>query len=379
MIKYNIIEPYYKSREDVFNQISSFPGEPEMTVEQSGILCGLLRKKKPHRIVEVGVAGGGTTAIIISCVEEMGYKCDIYSVDYSTRFYRDKSKISGFLGQEALDVIKPQNIKHRFLLGKIAADWVDELQLRDIDCLILDTMHTLPGEVLDFISLLPYLSEDALVILHDTAFNLVSRERFGFATPLLFSSVTAEKYISINDKTDTIYPNIAAFEINSDTRTNIEQLLLSLVATWKYIPDDDQLRAYKRILEKNYDKEFCDHFDIILHAQKTNVVSRGSKYRFPFGSVRRNEKVIIWGAGMVGKEYYHQAVCSGWSDIVAWVDKQYSELNIPEVGNPYQIRDLNFDYIIVAVEKEIVVDQIKKEIMNMGIEKEKVIWVNPCS
>ncbi len=35
--------------------------------------------------------------------------------------------------------------------------------------MIIDTMHMLPGEVLDFLSLLSWLGERAVVVLHDIA------------------------------------------------------------------------------------------------------------------------------------------------------------------------------------------------------------------
>lgn len=32
----------------------------EITTAEHGFICGLLKKYQPHKIVEVGVAGGGT-------------------------------------------------------------------------------------------------------------------------------------------------------------------------------------------------------------------------------------------------------------------------------------------------------------------------------
>ena len=48
----------------------------------------------------------------------------------------------------------------------INPDVIDEIG-SDIDFLILDTLHIVPGEILDFLVCLPYLTKDAIVVLHD--------------------------------------------------------------------------------------------------------------------------------------------------------------------------------------------------------------------
>lgn len=51
--------PFLEPREEILKKIKTIPNEPEMSVFESGFLCGLLRTYKPKKIVEVGVAGGG--------------------------------------------------------------------------------------------------------------------------------------------------------------------------------------------------------------------------------------------------------------------------------------------------------------------------------
>ncbi|EHV5187814.1 hypothetical protein K0T41_001250, partial [Campylobacter jejuni] len=38
---------------------------------------------------------------------------------------------------------------------------------------IIDTMHSYPGEALDFLFVLPYLSKNAVVIMHDLTFHIL--------------------------------------------------------------------------------------------------------------------------------------------------------------------------------------------------------------
>ncbi len=53
-------------REKILSKLPRVKNEPEMSVFESTFLCGLLKQYRPEKIVEVGVAGGATTAIITS-------------------------------------------------------------------------------------------------------------------------------------------------------------------------------------------------------------------------------------------------------------------------------------------------------------------------
>jgi hypothetical protein len=378
MIHWNEIELDYKPRNEIFEMVASYPGEPEMTIDQSAFVCGLLNKYTPHKIMEVGIAGGGTTAIILDSLCGNGQECDFYSIDWSERFYRDETKQSGFIGADALNELKPTKIKHRFLFGKVACEWAEELALDDIDCLILDTMHVMPGEVLDFITLLPFLKNGAIVILHDTAFNLISRVKYGYATAVLFSSVTAEKYINYDCDNNIKYPNIAAFEVNDDTRKNIDQLFLSLASTWGYVLRGAQLKAYSRAVEKYYGKGYAKYFELMCISQERSVITWERQYRFPFWKLKADdEKIIVYGAGKVGKSYIKQLTMSSRVKCVGWVDRNYDSISVDNVDNPQTIIQKEYDRIVIAVEDEGAVSDIKNSLEKMGVEKTKIIWKNP--
>ncbi len=93
-----------------------------MSPGESAFLCGLIRDRKPSVFMEVGIAGGATTAIILQCLSDLGLPCTMYSVDVRERFYRDPEKKTGFQGEEALKLLRPAKIRHEFLLGSTACD-----------------------------------------------------------------------------------------------------------------------------------------------------------------------------------------------------------------------------------------------------------------
>ena len=72
----------------------------EMSELQLSMLCGLIKEYRPEKIVEVGVAAGGTTAVILNCLSLIELDTCVYSVDISERYYRDTSRKTGFLAEE---------------------------------------------------------------------------------------------------------------------------------------------------------------------------------------------------------------------------------------------------------------------------------------
>ena len=224
-----------------------------MSEFDSAFLCGLLRKYHPQKIVEVGVSAGGTTAIMLQCLEDIGQQYSMKSIEISNKFYLDPSKDAGFLAEPIKKSLKIG--EHQFYFGTTLPFVIDEIG-NNIDFVILDTMHTLPGELLDFLTILPYLKDNAVVVLHDVSLNQRHGSQFFnlHATTLLFSTVTANKILNLilNNNIQFQYPNIAAFQINSDTMKYIENVFLALILRWIYFPSVKDLKGYAEIISRHY-------------------------------------------------------------------------------------------------------------------------------
>lgn len=149
--------------------------------------------------------------------------------------------------------------------------------------MILDTVHSLPGEVLDFPVMLPYLKDGAVVVLHDLVYNYGSKPMhiLGYATPTILASVTAaDKYINDrkgNKDVFSIYPNIGAFKINEQTREHIGNVFLSMIITWAYVPDNNQIKIYHEFYEKHYPSELVKIFDEAVRMNSDDKLKNNRK------------------------------------------------------------------------------------------------------
>lgn len=282
----------------------------EMTDMELGFLCGLLKMHKPKKIVEIGVSSGGTTSAILNCLTILNSNSIIYSVDLNKTHYKHKNKETGFLVDKTLKYINTK-VKHKFYLGNTIAKCIDEIG-ENIDFLILDTVHFIPGEILDFITCLPYLSPNAIVVLHDTNYHQINGS-LGYCTKTLFDTVVAHKIVPKDSIDKEAFPNIAAFQIIEDTNKYIENCFSALTMPWNYIPQSNQLEEYRNIFLNYYDLNYIQLYDIavkmnrnllntIKHKQIMKEKDKKRKLITEFHSFwLTGKKIYLYGCGQFGK------------------------------------------------------------------------------
>lgn len=187
-----------------------------------------------------------------------------------------------------------------------------------IDFLILDTTHSLPGEVFDFLVCMPFLVDGAVVVLHDIVLDLVTKHLNEIASKALFSTVCAKKwYMEEQDMGLCGLSNIAAFEVSQETRVHITDTFLALSWTWSYLIPEDELSAYNRIVEKYYGKdilEWVKKVELVQELVYTGEIKwmqirkhcqLDGQYLKSIWSQQKN--VILYGAGFWGKLYLSYA------------------------------------------------------------------------
>lgn len=289
MNTYQMVEEYYEPLK-ILDRLSN--NNSEMSESQQAFLCGLIKQYKPKKLVEVGVAAGGTSTVILSCIQTLKLSTKMFSVDLAETYYRDVTKAAGYL----IDEISTVGVDFKLLLGKAIAARMEEIG-SDIDFLVLDTTHVLPGEVLDFLCIFPYLKQDAVVVLHDTALHFYTNSP-DFATSVLYHSVVADKFLNNRDE----YPNIAAFRLNEDTKKYIIDVFAALLMPWRYIPEEKVLIEYERILNKYYPEE---HRKLYQQAKLNNASIVANKpLCVQLGdclSMKRFPNILLYGTGKLGQ------------------------------------------------------------------------------
>lgn len=225
----------------------------EMSDVDHAFLYYLLDKFKPKKILEVGVAAGGTSCFLL---KHTGYGQDVYGVDIMTSYYRIPSEPVGFMIK---NVCSPEErARHTLLLGKDIIDCMEEIGA-DIDFCLLDTNHVLPGELLQFFAVYPYLKAGACLALHDISLNfhpglpepITSYRYASYSNKLLFCALASK--CKMLPKVD--WPNIGALVIDDETRRGIDSTFFALGISWFYNPGSI-LNKYEDFINRHYDS-FC--------------------------------------------------------------------------------------------------------------------------
>ena len=236
----------------------------EMTTEDLGFLLGLIKQKRPNKIVEVGVAEGGTTGVIVRALNMLNYKTTMYSVDITKKYYADNTLSTGY-EYSRLSKHFGNLCNHKFLFGKTLAGQIDSIG-KNIDFAILDTTHAIPGELLDVLTLLPYMNPNGIIILHDVELSRIraidcnnpwhNTARFAVATKIaLLSIISEEKYLNTNNCGIENLPlcNIAGLKINEQTIKNPYNIFYALTLPWSYHLSEVHANEYRNIFRKHYD------------------------------------------------------------------------------------------------------------------------------
>ena len=104
------------------------------------------------------------------------------------------------------------------------------------------------------------------------------------------------------------------------------------------------------------------------------------RYVLPEFEELEGKKIVLYGAGAVGKEYDRQLRHSTYN-MVGWIDKNYEYLQ--KTGWPVksvdELSDIEFDIILVATTKRDLYVEIKSELIKKGISEELIIWGRPSN
>lgn len=135
--------------------------------------------------------------------------------------------------------------------------------------------------------------------------------------------------------------------------------------------------------EKQYEKQFFAEMNNIekLHfrfwRRRVCTICYKIYYRYfksPFAgaSIPRGSKVILYGAGKNGRAWMKKLENSRYCKVVAWVDKYYNAENINGID---KIPKLKFDYVAVTIRKPETQKDIERELIQMGVNREKIIKI----
>ncbi|MWV61871.1 hypothetical protein DCO58_07250 [Helicobacter saguini] len=270
-----------------------------MEREEREFILEIIEKYKPKKILSVGIASGANEAIILDYLEKHNLldSIKLISADYSVlNFYGGEAK-TGFLVKECV----PHLEKYwEFYVPGLVANHLEKIG-KGIDLCIIDTMHYAPGEALDFLMILPFLSKNAVLVLHDLITHHFDNRRVDWCynaefrdmniCSVLFNTWNGKKFYP----KPYLYAKLTTFDLSykdmmqnigacvlSDNQledSNLESYFRILNLPWYYMPSDTDLKVASAHFKKYYGEKYATYFHEIVEIQKgwvKNYQNRGS-------------------------------------------------------------------------------------------------------
>lgn len=93
----------------------------------------------------------------------------------------------------------------------------------------------------------------------------------------------------------------------------------------------------------------------------------------------RNKNIVLYGAGIVGQDYYKQICLYGDCNIVCWVDRDCQKYNFDfyKVKPISEIEKCNYDVILLALSNRKMAENVKNNLIDMGVDYDKIIYETP--
>ena len=229
---------------------------------------GIIRKTKPKKILELGVAAGSGTALILNAIKDIP-NSKLYSIDYLEKWWMDTTKNIVWVVEE-----KFNNLANKWEIyrGGTAAKFMEQIG-GDIDLCIIDTVHMNPCEFLDFLSIFPFLKKKAIVIIHDIQVHLTKGMYYNKTTCCnLFASLKGAKYIpSTTDDDYDKFPNIGMVVLDEDIKDHIFDIFFLLTMNWDYEILEKDHNYILKLFNKYYSNDLVKIYECFYLYNKTRI------------------------------------------------------------------------------------------------------------
>ena len=213
---------------------------------QREFLNGVVRKFKPKKVLEIGVAEGGSSIIILNAIKDIE-DSHLFSIDLS------KNDMIGYCVKNIF-----QNLSNKWSLytGNIPVKFMKKIG-NNIDMVFIDSAHVEPGEILDFLMVLPFLKEEAIVIFHDIGNQITKcgrkHSRRNFAPYKIFNIIRGTKFYPSGNYILT--KDIGAIKLGINQYKYIHDYFRTLGGQWDYFPEEVHLKMLRKFIKTYYDND----------------------------------------------------------------------------------------------------------------------------
>lgn len=134
----------------------------------------------------------------------------------------------------------------------------------------------------------------------------------------------------------------------------------------------DLMAVESDINKADWKKQVCTYMSFVLQLKKMNLFIKNSSF---FDKIK-NKKIVVYGAGNYGRAFV-EAVSEGLhTEVLAIVDSNWKniEWNEGKIIAPEDIVNIEFDMVYIAILNENVCNDIKNNLLDMGVDENKIMY-----
>lgn len=133
------------------------------------------------------------------------------------------------------------------------------------------------------------------------------------------------------------------------------------------------LKSPVQLLKKEIERLRQEHAMVVDGMiERRDRLMRKMEWRFPTWKVPSGKRVVIYGAGDVGKSFVRQLSEYHYASVVLWVDRDYKERGI-SVSDPMKVKKCDFDYVVIALANDKSVEQVTTFLLDIEVPREKIV------
>ena len=99
------------------------------------------------------------------------------------------------------------------------------------------------------------------------------------------------------------------------------------------------------------------------------------EWRFPYEKIPKDSRIVLYGAGAIGKSFYKQIQYTNYCKVVLWIDRNYEQINqenrVPNItiNSPDEINNYQYDYVLIANSSSINITELYLHDMSVPSNK----------
>ena len=240
----------------------------QMSMNEREFLNGIVRKFRPKKILELGVNKGGSSILILNAIKDIN-NSKLFSIDFIS---------NRKIGECVRNYFPEFSRKWKLFTGHFANIFMEKIG-NNIDLAFIDTSHLEPGEILDFLIILPFLKENAIVIFHDIAIQLLSsKERNEWSPYIIFNGIRGKKIFPSGKRLLT--HNIGAIILENNQKKYYHDYFRLLGGQWQYFPKEIYIKSLRKYFKKYYDKDCLFMFEETVFFNRKIVKNNPKKNKY---------------------------------------------------------------------------------------------------